>query len=130
MNRLPGWEPESWGYHGDDGNAFCSHGPGKSYGPQFAANDVIGCGVDFNNRSAFFTKNGVNLGIPTIWEGRRIHADSSMFLGTAFREIKAGKLYPAVGMKRLGEHVRVNFGQEEFIFDIASHMKVCYGCEP
>lgn len=104
MNRLPGWEPESWGYHGDDGNTFSSPGSGKSYGPQFAANDVIGCGVNFNNRSAFFTKNGVHL-------------------GTAFREVKGGKLYPAVGMKRLGEHVRVNFGQEEFVYDIVSHMK-------
>ena len=44
--------------------------------------------------------------------------------GIAFREIKASKLYPAVGMKRLGEHVRVNFGQEDFVFDIASYMKV------
>ena len=79
MNRLPGWEPESWGYHGDDGNAFCSHGPGKSYGPQFTANDVIGCGVNFNNRSAFFTKNGVHLGMRTIREGHRIHTDGSIF---------------------------------------------------
>lgn len=63
MNRLPGWEPDSWGYHGDDGNAFSSHGPGKNYGPQFAFNDVIGCGVNFHNSTAFFTKNGVHLGI-------------------------------------------------------------------
>lgn len=62
MNRLPGWEPESWGYHGDDGNVFSSHGPGKKYGPVFAADDVIGCGVSFYNNTAFFTKNGQYLG--------------------------------------------------------------------
>jgi hypothetical protein len=41
--------------------------------------------------------------------------------GTAFREIK-GKLYPSVGMKKAGEHVRVNFGQSPFIFDIDGMM--------
>jgi len=43
--------------------------------------------------------------------------------GTAFREIK-GKLYPSVGMKTAGEHVRVNFGQSPFIFDIDGMMSV------
>ena len=36
LNRLPGWEPHSYGYHGDDGMAFESCGTGKSYGPVFA----------------------------------------------------------------------------------------------
>ncbi|PWW75617.1 SPRY-domain-containing protein [Tuber magnatum] len=102
LNRLPGWEPESWGYHGDDGNSFCCQGTGKQYGPQFSTNDIIGCGVNFRTGTAFFTKNGVEL-------------------GTAFRGIE-GKLYPAVGMKRPGEHVRVNFGQERFVFDIDHYM--------
>jgi hypothetical protein len=35
MDRLPGWEPESYGYHGDDGNAFRSDGKGRRYGPTF-----------------------------------------------------------------------------------------------
>ncbi len=35
MDRLPGWEPQSYGYHGDDGNAFRSDGKGRKYGPQF-----------------------------------------------------------------------------------------------
>lgn len=45
-------------------------------------------------------------------------------LGIAFREVK-GKLYPSVGLKKTGEHVRVNFGQTPFIFDIDSVMKAC-----
>lgn len=105
LNRLPGWEPESWGYHGDDGNSFCCQGTGKQYGPQFSTNDVIGCGVNFRTGTAFFTKNG-------------------LFLKTAFRDIKSTKLYPAVGMKRPGEHIRVNFGQEGFVFDIDGYMNV------
>ena len=28
-NRLPGWDKMSYGYHGDDGNAFCGSGTGK-----------------------------------------------------------------------------------------------------
>ena len=43
--------------------------------------------------------------------------------GTAFREIK-GKLFPSVGMKKTGEHVRVNFGQSPFVFDIDGMMSV------
>ena len=42
MNRLPGWEKDSYGYHGDDGNSFCSSGNGKKYGPTFTTGDVIG----------------------------------------------------------------------------------------
>lgn len=80
-------------------------GTGKPYGPQFTTNDTIGCGVNFRTGTAFFTKNGVDQGI-------------------AFRDIKSPKLYPAVGMKRPGEHIRVNFGQERFIFDIDHYMDV------
>jgi hypothetical protein len=32
-------------------------------------------------------------------------------------------MYPSVGLKRAGEHVRLNFGQEPFVFDIDSVMK-------
>ncbi|RVD86944.1 uncharacterized protein DFL_005195 [Arthrobotrys flagrans] len=105
LNRLPGWEPNSWGYHGDDGKSFCCSGMGKAYGPQFNSKDVIGCGINFRTHTAFFTRNG-------------------QMLGTAFREIPNDrKLFPAVGMKKPGEHIRVNFGQEEFSFDIDGYVK-------
>ncbi|KAK5201931.1 hypothetical protein LTR16_000948 [Cryomyces antarcticus] len=99
LNRLPGWEPESWAYHGDDGMSFCNTASGKPYGPKYSTLDVIGCGVNFRTGCAFFTKNGVNIGI-------------------AFRDIKAQKLFPSVGLKKPGEHLRVNFGQTPFVFDI------------
>ncbi|CZR53247.1 uncharacterized protein PAC_03125 [Phialocephala subalpina] len=105
LSRLPGWEPESYAYHGDDGHSFCCQSSGKHYGPPFNAGDVIGCGVNFRTGCAFFTKNGDHL-------------------GTAFRDIKEnkGKLFPSVGMKKTGEHIRVNFGQRPFVFDIDGMM--------
>jgi hypothetical protein len=30
-----GWDKQSYGYHGDDGNSFCSSGNGQPYGPTF-----------------------------------------------------------------------------------------------
>ncbi|KAI5198805.1 SPRY-domain-containing protein [Aureobasidium subglaciale] len=104
LNRLPGWEPESWAYHGDDGFSFSCTASGKPYGPKFAAWDVVGCGVNFETGSAFFTKNGV-------------------FLGEAFHNVRGDKLYPSVGMKKNNEHLRVNFGSDPFVFDIDSMME-------
>lgn len=63
LNRLPGWDPISYGYHGDDGNFFSSSGKGVEYGPTFTTGDVIGCGLNFVTRQLFFTKNGQHLGI-------------------------------------------------------------------
>ncbi|CAI4215199.1 unnamed protein product [Parascedosporium putredinis] len=102
LSRPPGWEPESWGYHGDDGKCFNNNNSGKVYGPKFTAGDVVGCGVNFNAGYIFFTRNGDNL-------------------GAAFQDVK-GKLYPSVGLKKYGEHVRVNFGQIPFVFDIDGMM--------
>ncbi|KAI1812363.1 ran-binding protein [Poronia punctata] len=99
LSRPPGWEPESWGFHGDDGEIYAGGNIGKKYkDTTFSANDVIGCGVNFRTGQAFFTKNGANLGV-------------------AFRDIR-GKLYPVVGMKRAGEQVRANFGQSPFAYKI------------
>lgn len=136
LNRAPGWEPESWGYHGDDGHCFQAQNVGKHYGPTFGYGDTIGCGVNFRTGTAFFTKNGHYLGMCDETTGQQAqsslprsylpaHADRVNFpSGIAFREVK-GKLYPSVGLKKTGEHVRVNFGQTPFIFDIDSVMKAC-----
>ncbi|XP_017077787.1 ran-binding proteins 9/10 homolog isoform X2 [Drosophila eugracilis] len=97
MNRLPGWDKQSYGYHGDDGNSFSSSGNGQTYGPTFTTGDVIGCCVNFVNNTCFYTKNGVDLGI-------------------AFRDLPT-KLYPTVGLQTPGEEVDANFGQEPFKFD-------------
>lgn len=97
-NRLPGWEADSWGYHGDDGHSFCCQGTGQPYGPKFTTGDVVGCAINFASGECFYTKNGVHLGVA--------------FTGLT------GDLYPSVGLKTVGEQVRVNFGTMPFVFDI------------
>ncbi|XP_032591350.1 ran-binding proteins 9/10 homolog isoform X2 [Drosophila grimshawi] len=102
MNRLPGGDKQSYGYHGYDGNSFSSSCNGQSYGPTFTTGDVIGCCVNFVNNTCFYTKNGVDLGI-------------------AFRDLPT-KLYPTVGLQTAGEEVDANFGQEPFKFDKIEEM--------
>ncbi|KAI9368277.1 hypothetical protein BJX61DRAFT_230774 [Aspergillus egyptiacus] len=107
VERLPGWEQESWAYHGDDGKTFFgeSQGQGRNYGPTFGVNDTIGCGVNFSTGCAFFTKNG-------------------SFLGIAFRDVPNLKIYPSVGLKKQPPmHLSVNFGQQPFMFDIDGMVK-------
>ncbi len=45
----------------------------------------------------------------------------------AFHDVKGSnlKLFPTVGLKKTGEHIRVNFGQTPFVYDIDGMMKVC-----
>lgn len=62
---MPGWAPQSWGYHGDDGKKFLEGNSGESvsnHDDVYGTGDVVGCGVDFVTSSAFFTKNGEKLG--------------------------------------------------------------------
>ena len=102
-SSLKGWEEHSWGYYGQNGHKSSGPGTDKSYGPRFTTGDVIGCGVDFRDMSAFYTKNGVHLGV-------------------AFKKIKETDLYPFIGFKSPGEKIMANFGSKPFKFDIKQHM--------
>ncbi|BDA41395.1 Ran-binding protein 9 [Coccomyxa sp. Obi] len=104
MDRLPGWEPQSYGYHGDDGNAFRSDGKGKRYGPTFGTGDVIGALLNRAEHTISYFKNGIDL-------------------GTAFTDVSEEKLYPCVGMQTHEEEVLANFGDAPFKADMES-MKV------
>lgn len=79
LSRPVGWEPESWGYHGDDGRCFTGQNIGRPFGPVFNSGDVIGCGVNFRDHTAFFTKNGQMLGtcLRTVHGAARISAINS-----------------------------------------------------
>ncbi|KAI8979333.1 concanavalin A-like lectin/glucanase domain-containing protein [Mycotypha africana] len=102
FDRFPGWEPDSWGYHGEDGKLYAGQGLGISYGPKWGSGDIIGCGVDYRNKSLFYTKNG-------------------RYLGKAFQKIKNVDLYPIVGM-RTAERIEANFGHKPFKFDIKEYV--------
>ncbi|PNY28842.1 Ran-binding protein 10 [Tolypocladium capitatum] len=104
LARPVGWEPESWAYHGDDGRCYTGQTNGRTYGPTFNAGDVVGCGVDFRDRTAFFTRNGVKL-------------------GGAFHDISRSKLYPSISLKKPGEVIVANFGQLPFVYNIDDLMR-------
>ncbi|RIB25855.1 concanavalin A-like lectin/glucanase domain-containing protein [Gigaspora rosea] len=90
---MPGCEPDSWGYHSDDGDFFNCAIINEPYGPKFTTGDTIGCCLNFINKTAFFTKNGVNLGI-------------------VLRDLK-DNLYPCIGF-RGGGSIETNFGHKKF----------------
>ncbi|KAJ5072899.1 ran-binding protein m [Anaeramoeba ignava] len=98
---MPGWLNGSYGYHGDDGSKFCEAdgGEGEMFSEPFGKNDVIGCGWNITYGIIFYTKNG-------------------RILGNAFTNVKNKKgFYPVVGLLSVGASVRVNFGQEPFLFN-------------
>uniref|UniRef100_A0A914L630 B30.2/SPRY domain-containing protein n=1 Tax=Meloidogyne incognita TaxID=6306 RepID=A0A914L630_MELIC len=107
LNRLPGWDPISYGYHGDDGNFFSSSGKGVEYGPTFTTGDVIGCGLNFVTRQLFFTKNGQHLGV-----------------ANALSIPLNNDLFPTIGMQTADEMIDANFGQKPFLFDMRSELKM------
>lgn len=45
--------------------------------------------------------------------------------GFAVQDIPRHKLYPSVSLKKQGEEILVNFGQEPFVYNIDDLMNVC-----
>ncbi|KAL9382458.1 hypothetical protein Peur_025493 [Populus x canadensis] len=101
MRRQPGWEANSCGYHGDDGNLYSGHGKGEAFGPTFTTNDTVGAGINYASQEFFFTKNGA-------------------VVGGVYKEIK-GPLFPTVAVHSQNEEIEVNFGQREFAFDLKEY---------
>ncbi|CAI9114870.1 OLC1v1015684C3 [Oldenlandia corymbosa var. corymbosa] len=98
MRRQPGWEANSYGYHGDDGLLYRGHGKGESFGPTYSTGDTVGGGINYAAQEFFFTKNG-------------------MIVGNVQKDVK-GPLFPTVAVHSQYEEVLVNFGQEQFAFDL------------
>uniref|UniRef100_A0A7N0RDZ8 Uncharacterized protein n=1 Tax=Kalanchoe fedtschenkoi TaxID=63787 RepID=A0A7N0RDZ8_KALFE len=96
--RQPGWEANSYGYHGDDGLLYRGHGRGDPFGPTYTTGDTVGCGINYASQEIFFTKNGSEV-------------------GKTPKDVK-DPLYPTVAVHSQNEEVTVNFGKEPFIFDL------------
>ncbi|KAJ3354952.1 Ran-binding protein 10 [Entophlyctis luteolus] len=107
MDRLPGWDSRSYGYHGADGYIFEGSSKGKAYGPTYTTGDYIGCIVNLLNNTVSFTKNGLHLGVA--FQSQKIVQQT---------------LYPAVGFRTPGESMEINFGSSgvPFQFDIAEYV--------
>ncbi|KAI9322578.1 hypothetical protein BX666DRAFT_1896447 [Dichotomocladium elegans] len=102
---LPGLQPDSLGYHGNDGCLYSGARLGVEYGPGFTTGDTIGCGVNFVDNTVFFTKNG-------------------SFLPSVFHRFSPDvEYYPSVGLGTIGERATFNFGNEPFVFDITQYIK-------
>ncbi|VAI57865.1 unnamed protein product [Triticum turgidum subsp. durum] len=102
MRRQPGWESQSCGYHGDDGYLYRGPGKSESFGPKFTSGDIIGAGINYIEQLLFFTKNGSLIG--------------------AFPKDIKGPLYPTIAVHSQGEELTVNFGKEQFCFDIEGYI--------
>ncbi|KAH0926490.1 hypothetical protein HID58_018746 [Brassica napus] len=101
MRRQPGWEVNSCGYHGDDGNIYRGKGTGEAFGPTYTTGDTVGGGINYASQEFFFTKNGALVGkIP--------------------KDIK-GHLFPTVAVHSQNEEVSVNFGKQKFVFDVKGY---------
>ncbi len=66
---------------------------------------VVGLGINYATKELFVTKNGALLGT----------------MGSKVRNLV--HLYPTVGIKRLDNKCRVNFGQRPFEFDIVHYLQ-------
>lgn len=100
--HMPGWTPDSFGYHGDDGGSF----EGASYVIEprifeaFGAGDCVGCGIDYENGSLFYCKN-----------------EQFLFSVGLYESDLAREWFPLVGIDSTCP-IKVNFGQKPFRFDL------------
>ncbi len=102
-SRQPGWELNTYGYHGDDGKLYHGQGKADSFGPTFSTGDTVGAGINYGAQEIFFTKNG-------------------KLVGGTFNDVKA-PLYPTIGLHSPNEKVEVNFGQRPFAYDVEAQLK-------
>ncbi|GET03722.1 concanavalin A-like lectin/glucanase domain-containing protein [Rhizophagus clarus] len=109
INRLPGCDIHSIGFHSDEGKIFHNEGyTGLTYAEKWGeVNDVIGCGYYSNFQKVFFTKNGKNLGT--------IHIAELSYLSYIW--------FPTIGSNSIC-NLKINFGQEEFIYKEAKGMSI------
>ncbi|SBT79212.1 conserved Plasmodium protein, unknown function, partial [Plasmodium malariae] len=96
INKNPGSEYNSFGYKNDDGKKIID-GKIENYCNSYTKYDIIGCGINYFDNSAFFTKNG-------------------KFLGKACNINSKYDYYATVGLSTLGD--RIKFHLNNFYFDV------------
>ncbi|ANQ07979.1 Uncharacterized protein PCOAH_00022030 [Plasmodium coatneyi] len=96
INKNPGSEYNSFGYKNDDGKKIIDSKL-ESYSNGYTKYDIIGCGINYFDNSAFFTKNG-------------------KFLGKACNVNPKYDYYATVGLTTLGD--KIKFHLNNFYFDI------------
>ena len=52
-----------YGYRGEDGGVTTCSATPTPYGPAYSIRDVIGCAVNFVDKTVIYTKNGKRLGM-------------------------------------------------------------------
>jgi len=134
VGKQPGWERNSYGFHGDDGRAYHATGWGKLFGPTFSTGDVVGTGLVIPSPSV---QGKTDLG--WIDSPHIFYTLNGSLVGAPFKDVKHPEiLHAAVGLHSPGEKVELNFGacglqdaaniqpgspsqQMPFIYDIQAH---------
>ncbi|ORY25029.1 hypothetical protein LY90DRAFT_674999, partial [Neocallimastix californiae] len=102
LSNRPGYSKNSSGYCNYTGDHY-EHGNWTHYGPSYEVGDVVGCCINFIDKKVFYTKNGKNLGMTGI-------------------AIPDQPIFVCIGLYT-GSEMKVNFGQEPFVFDIEGYKK-------
>lgn len=112
----------TYGYHGDDGKAHHKIGSNyqsRPYGPLFGTSDVIGCLVNYYDRTISYTRNGSMIG-ESLLSGN----GTEYFLGVAFHGCQQlEQLVPTAALQSSGERISFNFGASPFLFDVHQYAR-------
>eukprot|EP00166_Cyanidium_caldarium_P001983 ctg_2058.g522 len=130
LDRLPGWERNSIGWHGDDGHIFRDSGMGTAYGPKYGTGDIVGCCWNRITGDVYFTKQGAllkrafrNVGPSRLLPPKPTAPANGGDGVDSARQRRAESWYPVVGLRTCGEVVEVNFGQQPFLFDLETYVR-------